>query len=58
MQQAIEAKNAETPRKVDAWLLEDADTGKPLGLFLPDEEEKARRVAEHTGGVTVVALYR
>lgn len=41
-----------------AWLLEDEDTGEALDTYKASEEAKARRVAELTGGVRVVPLYR
>lgn len=53
----LAAEVRESVRTPAAFLLVDADNGKTLDVYKAADEQKARRVATHVGGVNVVPLY-
>ena len=53
----LAAEVRESVRTPSAFLLVDADNGKALDAYKAADEQKARRVAAHVGGVNVVPLY-
>ncbi|NIL19726.1 hypothetical protein [Pseudomonas sp. AN3A02] len=53
----LAAEVRESVKTPAAFLLVDKDNGETLDVYKAADEQKARRVAAHVGGVNVVPLY-